>query len=330
MNSTADYRIFYKATPRYRLVDMLNCLQSIARVVLFTSIPFFSNAQEEEVTSYFKSLRSNQVTGVLSFNQKKEGRYIQPLTSYLSDTIASIRSEAYYLLHKLGSQSSQKNIRRNIVHYLLAGIRDQDPGIKNQVEKALTRYSVEDFDQASIDTIKRLLQNLPQLPRTIFKLAGYLELKDQAQLIKSAIELQQPPLDAYDRWAGYLALARMGDQQVLDMILNRIRTFGVNDDVVDQIFPDLAYTRSYRAINYLEEIIYSDKEQCRSANPDSSEKINCAYRVIEILSPLIQDYPIALDVTGSLDTDDYKKALDTIRAWFKERGGTYEVKRDKF
>lgn len=286
-------------------------------------------AQDQDTEAYFTAVRNNKSVSSFSFNGKKEARYIAAISKYLADTVPAIRAEAYYLLGSLGQQSRQKSIRRDAVSLLLRGFRDKDAGIKGRVENVLVRFNTEDFDRTAMDTLRSLLAKLPPLPGKLFRLAGYLNLHDQAPKIKAYIE-GQPPLASKDRWAGYLALARMGDQQALDIILNRVRTFGINDDVVYEIFPDLVYTRSYRAIHYLEEVTFSNEKNCTSPHADSQAKINCAYRVIELLAPIISDYPVALDASGDLATSDYNEALEKIRAWFTRKDGTYEIIRNTF
>ncbi len=133
-----------------------------------------------------------------------------------------------------------------------------------------------------------------------------------------------------DRWAGYVALARMGDQQAIDVILNRVRTLRLNDDVVYELFPDLVYTRTFRAIHYLEEVLASNERGCRSPNADVRQRTPCAYRVMELLAPAIKDYPVAIGPGGDLATENYVQALDTIREWFKQKNGTYEIVRDTY
>jgi hypothetical protein len=293
-------------------------------------ISLVSLAQKKEIDTYFVSLRNKQPVSSFSFEPKKESQYLKPLAVYLEDTIPAIRIEAYYLLRKLGEHTPQKNLRKEVVNLLLRGYHDTDAGIKAQAENSLTRFRVQDFDCTAIDTLKSILNNLPPSPGRLFRLAGYLGMNELAPKIKSYIEEQQPPLPSKDRWAGYLALARMGDQHALDIILNRVRTFGTNDDVAYEIFPDLVYTRSYRAIHYLEEVMFSNEENCSSPYADAQSKTNCAYRIIELLAPVIKDYPVALDASGDLATTDYPQALEKIRNWFKQKNGTYEIIRDTF
>jgi hypothetical protein len=289
-----------------------------------------ASAQKREVDAHFSAMRDKQATTSLSFEGKKEDQYIEPLTAYVQDTVSALRAEAYYLLCQLGHKTKQKNTRKRIVSVLVRGWHDQDKGIQRLIDNGLTRFQPQDFDRAALDSVRSRVKKLPSNPATVFKLAGYLQLQDLAPKIKSYVEQETPAQRSQDRWAGYIALARLGDQQAVDVILNRVRTFGVNDDAVYELFPDLVYTRSYRAIQYLEEVLFSDERKCGAASAGSRQKMTCAYRVMELLAPVIKDYPVAASVDGGVATDNYLKALQTTRAWFKQQNGKYEIIRDAF
>jgi hypothetical protein len=299
-------------------------------IILMLVLTLQASAQKREVDAYLSAVRNKQPATSLSFEAKKADQYVAPLAAYLQDTVPSVRVEAYYLLCQLGSATKQKNTRKRIVSLLIGGWQDRDNGIHRIVDNGLTRFQPEDFDRAAIDSVRSRVKALPSNPGTLFKLVGYLQLQDLASKIKSSVEEQTPALRPLDRWAGYIALARLGDQQAVDVILNRIRVFGVNDDAVYELFPDLIYTRSYRAIQYLEEVLFSDERNCGAPSAESRQKMTCAYRVMELLAPVIKDYPVKISTDGSVTTDNYPKALETTRAWFKQQNGKYEIIRDAF
>ena len=58
--------------------------------------------------------------------------------------------------------------------------------------------------------------------------------------------------------------------------------------------------------------------------------MTCAYRVMELLAPVIKDYPVAVGVDGGVVSENYPQALETTRAWFKQQNGKYEILRDAF
>src|ERR1044072_8733151 len=96
--------------------------------------PLISRAQKNEIDTYFSALRNKQPVNSFSFKSKNESQYMKPLSGYLEDTVSAIRSEAYYLVSKLGEHTQQKSLRKDVVKFLLQGWRDPDSGIKGQVE----------------------------------------------------------------------------------------------------------------------------------------------------------------------------------------------------
>ncbi len=103
----------------------------------------------------------------------------------------------------------------------------------------------------------------------------------------------------------------------------------MTDAVVYEIFPDLVYTRSQEAITYLVEALNSDAKNCESANAESEEKIPCAYRVMEMLAPVIENYPLKLSESDDIETTDYPGALQKVRDWFKVNKG-FKILKDRY
>ena len=127
-----------------------------------------------------------------------------------------------------------------------------------------------------------------------------------------------PSLSARDQWAAQLALARLGDPEALATVLTRVKQEPVNDDVVYELLPDLVYTRQKAALDYLVTIIQSDEKNCQSADPEAEQSILCGYRVLELLPPVIQNFPLTVDESGDLAVSDYPSALQQAREWLKE------------
>ena len=153
-------------------------------------------------------------------------------------------------------------------------------------------------------------------------LVGTLNMTDQTTTLQRLL----PRLSAPDRWAAQLALARLGDREALATVLARAKRYPVNDDVVYELLPDLVYTRQKEAIDYLVSIVHSDEKNCQSADPEAEQSILCGYRVLELLAPVIRDFPLALDESGDLAVSDYPKALADARSWLKKHAD-YEVVR---
>ena len=69
----------------------------------------------------------------------------------------------------------------------------------------------------------------------------------------------------------------------------------------------------------------SDQTNCHSADNDNPTSILCGYRIMEQLAPVIKDYPLTLDASGDVKTNDYKKSLELIRNWLKQNKDIYII-----
>jgi hypothetical protein len=112
-------------------------------------------------------------------------------------------------------------------------------------------------------------------------------------------------------------------------ILDRVKKLPVNDNVVYEIFPDLIYARQMEAISYLTRVLFSDENNCESADAENATKIPCAYRVMEQLAPVSEGYPLELGESGDVKTKDYTAALKKVREWFRKQKD-YKIIRDTY
>lgn len=248
------------------------------------------------------------------------------LAPYFSDSTEIVRSRAYTIAQRIGQTSNDPAVRQRVVHYLVGGIRDKSGGISGMVTASLTGFAKDDFSAIDRDSIGGYIRpGIPHLDE-IAKLAGYLELTDFQDRIKS-IAYSSAPFKY--RWAARLALARMGDEEAISDITARLERAVINDDFVYEVTPDLVYTRQKAIFRFLEDVIHSDAANCGSADPDSNRNTLCGYRVMELIAPAIHDFPIAVDDTGELLTNDYAEALTTVRTWLRQNR-EYVVKEDQY
>lgn len=89
-----------------------------------------------------------------------------------------------------------------------------------------------------------------------------------------------------------------------------------NDDFVYDVVPDLAYTCNPVVYEFLKGIIGSDQPICHSSDPDSNDKLICGYRVIEMIAPYLQGFPIQTDEDGELILPNHS-GLMQVREWFQ-------------
>ena len=245
------------------------------------------------------------------------------LQPYCADTLLAVRQKAYYLMYKKGMATTEN--RNDAVQLLLRGLSDANSGVVGQVVGYLQAFSIADFEQSDKELINSKLNNL-QTPhfKEFVLLAGYLNTgKDVLFRHWLNSELSQK-----NRWSIELALARMGSPEHVRFCLNQASQVPINSSFVSYLLPDLIYTRQREAIDFCLSIIKRDSKDCTSSNPDTPAQILCGYRAMELLAPIIVDFPVRVDASGSLSVG-YDDALAKVRRWIDE-GRDYEINRSVF
>jgi hypothetical protein len=279
--------------------------------------------EQKRLNAYF-----NDTTPFMEDAITSPDELVELLQYYEKDSVVSVRNFTYELYAAIHARTTNGNVKQLIVERLCAALSDSIQRIRSTAAIAL-----EDFPKdAFTETAKRLLiesftvEGEPDEEQVL--LAGYLgyqELADTLQKLKN-----NPEQGNRVRWCCYLALARMGDKAALDFILAATQRKGINDRVVYNYFPDLIYTRQREAFDYLIRELYSTDKNCHSPNPNVDREMVCGYRIMEMLAPVVQDFPLKRTTAGTIDTKNYDKALDTVRKWFEKNEIDYVILDNSF
>lgn len=239
--------------------------------------------------------------------------YLDSVHAFLQDTVAVVRAAAYDLTAMVSLGSRDPAIRRKGAEMLVEGCKDPQPENTVRALELLTQFKRTDFSPVALDAFRtRVRAGCAAMDRAL-KIAGFLGLADLAADIRV---WSQPGNAVPVRWAALLALARLGDASAIANIARRVKKFPVNDNLVYEIFPDLIYTRRRDLVAIAIEVLSQDEKSCLSSNPEREEPIPCGYRIMEMLAPVIEGYPLRLDESGDVATDDYPAALRRVRAFF--------------
>jgi HEAT repeat protein len=302
-------------------------------VVILVSISLVSSLSKAQSTEtilkrHFDDVRSGRLSEIPSvlLQEKNASILLRDIHEFLGDTLSSIRSTAYTIIQRLGINSNESSIRYAVVHLLIEGCKDHDNGNAGTSLAYLTSFKKGDFNAVALDSIRSQFKNKPPHLSQIIKLIGFLALKDLQEEIRTYSQAGNP---RQLRWAAIISLARMGDATALQEMMTRVKKLPVNDDVVYEVFPDLAYTRQREAINYIVEVMQQEAKNCMSADAEREEAIVCGYRIMEQLAPVVEGYPLALDKSGDIQTNDYVTALRTVRQWFNAHVD-YKLKTDTY
>ncbi len=247
---------------------------------------------------------------------------------YVTDSMENVRSLAYNAIAVSGQKSTQATVRQQAVNILTNGCTDNEASLRKNIAGQLENFKKEDFTENSKQKLVALLKQETTYFTHTIKLIGFLDMKEQIQPLKSLLVSDQIK-DKTLQWDIRLTLARLKDEEQINHCVDFIRSTGLNDKVIYNLFPDLAYIHAKEAVDYMIEVLNRDSKDCFSPNPDNPVKITCAYRVMEYLAPIIKDFPLATDKDGELDVDNYQEALQVCRRWFQQNAD-YEIDNSRF
>ena len=275
-------------------------------------------ADENEIVSYIEAFRKTMHSDSYAEQRIMSlplEQFLNQMTGYYVDSMVFIRQKAYHLTFRKGIESEIDIERKLIIKRLLHnGFNDSDAGIKGLILRYLQQFSRADFDDECRSFIaEKIVQTRATHYRELVLLAGYIN----AGNVEMYTLLADTELPQRYRWYVSLALARMGDDERAEYCVNMLKRLPVNSDLTDYFLPDIIFTRHRAAIDYCVELIFSDEKLCETQNPDISEKISCAWKVIPMLVNVIADFPVEIDASGEI-VGDYQKAIQDLREWLTE------------
>jgi hypothetical protein len=309
---------------------MKRCIFLFGIVLLSYSFLF---SQENFTSDLFHSIQSkrkglNQANDGVLFKeaQGKPSEFLTELDKYAGDTMASIRFYLLDLYRTVGTCSSDRKIRSRVVSKLVFFCKDEDSGNSGFAINSLFSFRKSDFTKITLDTIRSILKEGSGHFDEFVRLVGYLDMTDQIPELQNwlAKSERNKPL----KWSLLLSLSRLNDTVATNYILMRIQKVQVDDRMIYGLAPDLIYTHNRAIYDYLLGILYSDEKNCQSSNPNINSSIPCAYRIMELLVPVIDAIPLKARASGDIVTSNYLLALNQTRSWFNERRGSYKIKMD--
>lgn len=304
-------------------------------LILVLSILFsFSIFGQQTIKSLVNETMSRQRIGAyfdgiypfkkyLSENPYELLKYLVP---YRSDSSEKVRFLTYNLINKCGLNSNDIETRQFAVKNLVLGLRDRDASIRNAIYESLKDYQKNNFSEEIKIEIFAMLKENSSISKNIIKFIAYLEINNGEKELKKMVNTDLPQKMLWDI---KISLIRLGDTTYIRECLELVKINGINDGVVNNLYPDLIFTRNKFIYNYLIEKLQSNEKNCNSPNPSYLDKISCAYKIMEYLTPVIKDFPLKFD-GDKIITDNYNTALEIARNWFKNSNNNYSILLDSF
>jgi len=301
-----------------------------AFITILLSIPFF-------FVSYSQSIRKEKCekfseaisTGILKKKLKNYDDSIAILRCLylkLYDTLYNNPNNienALNLVNRIVRKESSLTVKQLGVDIYISILMRKPSNHSYNAILQLQKFEKNCYDSVDISLLAEHIENEKSSIRELVLVAGVLN----NSLLKSKIKskLSDVTLKKSDKWAIHLALARMGEQESIEFLKERASSLQLNSNVVDHIYDGLIYTRQKVLFDLIVEKIFSDEKLCESSNPDSEMSILCGYKILELIAPYIDGFPIKTLPSGDLDVESYENALITARCWFLNNQMNYEI-----
>lgn len=188
----------------------------------------------------------------------------------------------------------------------------------NNTLKSLSSTTISPQDLQTIDSL--ILNEATVLRNKFYLLAGWLNRKAALQAVPYEYRRNLRDQNDYD-----MAMIRLGDQSRIKRLNKLLASVQVDDDFVYTLLPKLIYTRRPEVIDFIFDQVLLDQKNCSVADPHTKGRINCAYRLLEAVAPVVNDFPLKLGPGGDLDVTDYPAALEIARTWIRDNRNDYRI-----
>lgn len=285
------------------------------------------NAQD--VGTYLKNYATSQTADLNTekeiIENAKPKALLKALAPFYSDSLSHVRQKAYYLTYKNATSPGGKN-RAQASTRLIEGLNDPDAGTIGQNIGYLKQFHKTGFNQEGAGKLAALLNKKRlQHAKGIILLAGF--VNTGSETLRQLYIGENTPDEI--KFHAACALARMGDKEAVNYCYRQVSQMPLSQAKVDYIVPFAIYTRQEKLIAHCVEIINNNKKLCQPPNPEYSENIMCGYKVLELLAPAIENFPVQTGALGLIKGMGYEEALKTARKWFKENP-TYTIRTDNY
>lgn len=254
---------------------------------------------------------------------------ILTLSEAFADTNISVRIELCRTVGYVAGHSQSKELIDASIKLLTKALDDPATQVVGVSIDALSNLERTKFMPQQIAKIRANLKATQKQLLGIMKLIGYVGDSTDIITLKNLVQ----GADLAYRQTSSFAQIRLGDVALRQRIVNKMENMPINEQFVSNALPDLLYTHQKEIYKGIIRGLYSNDKNCSSPNPNSSEKVSCAYFLMEALTPYIKDYPIKLNALGEMDLPSnngaYEKALQNVRDWFVAHPD-FELNNNKF
>ena len=219
-----------------------------------------------------------------------------PLKSYLIATLKRTTLESGNLV-----------LRQQTTYFLLKVVlHETEIQLHNEALNGLLNYSENDFSAETKAILAKI--DIFQSPELI-KITGVANIQSRE---KELHDIATTSTDPQLKWAATLALARMGDKQKLNAVIQGVKS---EPDIVQRsgrLFDDLAWTRQQETFNVLREYLHSQKHLPSTKDESIPGTLEAAYAARAFINhikncPIKSEFPNAEELPIIVNWADQQK-----------------------
>lgn len=300
-------------------------------LLLFVQLlPYLAGSQsvEQALKDYFTAFEKGTLSvSSLRRLQAEQDRVgtLKHFARYTGDSLESVRLEAYRLVGSYSLGIKGEESRRVALRYLIGGIYDRSVAVSRVVVGALTKFAAVSYGRQEVQELIQLLGRVPDRS-SLFRLVAYVGDSSVADTLRA---YRSAPLSKEEQWSLNLALARAGDSQATQSVLEVVQQHMGRCTELVKLLPDLSYTRSRAILDVLLAAAVEDKLECRSPNPSSEVTVPFGVYAYPYLSGCIRSFPVVVDESGDLE-EEYGDAAAAVKAWYAGNRGSYQINRSSY
>ena len=218
--------------------------------------------------------------------------------SYYTRADVPLKSYLLATLQRTALASDNTYLRQQTTHLMLDITRtESEIQFINQALDGLQNFSERDFTSET----KVILEKMEIADsQELIKITGAANIQSR---VKDLQEIATSSSLPKSQWAATLALARMGDVQKLEEIIQRVKT---STDIIERsgrLFDELAWTKKQEAFNVLREYLYSQaylpsvRDHDKPGTPEAVYAARAFARHIRNCPPIKHDLPDKQELT---------------------------------
>jgi hypothetical protein len=252
--------------------------------------------------------RSINVQKLLKYNNTL---LLDSIKEFDSDSSSNIRFNMMLLEFKiLNNNINNPVLRKEVVNRFVNRITDPDNVIQQYALQKLITFSPLDFDQKSVQTLKKIITT-EDLSKNLILLIGIANIRELNNFLLQKVNFN--PITSTEgfnstNWPMQLVLARMGNVESINYCVNSFDNCTDEITKITYLLKELSFTKSKSAVLCIKKYLFNTNtfpplKAGRKGTP------YCRY-ALDALANMLEEFPIKANEFGYTDEE-----IETARKW---------------